>query len=202
MGLGKQAKVLSKSQVQAMLLHLNSKRNAQRYVVIFLLSVKAGLRAKEIAALTWNSVLNSHGEIGDSMVVTDNQSKAKSGGRTIWLNKALRNGLVDLRTVLVAGRLGHSEFDPIVQSERGHTRQMSAQSIVNKFFHWYAEMGFVGCSSHSGRRTFITNGAKEIAKVGGSLRDIQELAGHSSLAMTQRYIEGSSMAKKLVVDKI
>jgi len=51
-------------------------------------------------------------------------------------------------------------------------------------------MGLNGCSSHSGRRTFITNAAKKISSVGGSLRDVQMLAGHSSLAVTQRYIEG------------
>ena len=42
----------------------------------------------------------------------------------------------------------------------------------------------------AGRRTLITNAAKKISSVGGSLRDVQMLAGHSSLAVTQRYIEG------------
>jgi integrase len=58
----------------------------------------------------------------------------------------------------------------------------------------------VGCSSHSGRRTFITNAAKKISTIGGSLRDIQALAGHSSLAVTQRYIDGDSEARRKIVD--
>jgi integrase/recombinase XerD len=45
---------------------------------------------------------------------------------------------------------------------------------------------FDGASFHSGRRTFITRAAKGIVEAGGSLRDIQELAGHSNLATTQR----------------
>ena len=60
-------------------------------------------------------------------------------------------------------------------------------------------LGMNGCSSHSGRRTFITHAAKTVAQVGGSLRDVQDLAGHASLAMTQRYIEGDSDAKRKLV---
>jgi integrase len=59
-----------------------------------------------------------------------------------------------------------------------------------------------GCSSHSGRRTFVTNVAKRIVEVGGSLRDVQQLAGHTSLQMTQSYIEGDSKAKRKVIDLI
>ena len=60
---------------------------------------------------------------------------------------------------------------------------------------WFEDVGLNGCSSHSGRRTFITNAAKKISSVGGSLRDVQMLAGHSSLAVTQRYIEGDGEAR-------
>ncbi len=69
---------------------------------------------------------------------------------------------------------------------------------MNLFSRWYAELGFVGCSSHSGRRTFITNAARKISVVGGSLRDVQALAVHSNLSTTQRYIE----AQRRIVDMI
>ena len=76
---------------------------------------------------------------------------------------------------------------------------MSSQSIVNFFKSLYSDLGLIGCSSHSGRRTFITNCARKIGTVGGSLRDVQYLAGHSSLQTTQRYIEGSAESKVKVV---
>ena len=63
----------------------------------------------------------------------------------------------------------------------------------------FREIGIEGASSHSGRRTFITAAAKKITEAGGSLRDIQELAGHSSLATTQRYIQGDTAAKRNVI---
>ena len=66
----------------------------------------------------------------------------------------------------------------------------------------YADLGLIGCSSHSGRRTFITNAAKKITTVGGSLRDVQYLAGHSSLQTTERYIDYSETARRSIVDVI
>jgi integrase len=61
-------------------------------------------------------------------------------------------------------------------------------------------LGMTGCSSHSGRRTFITRAAWKVSDVGESIRDVQQLAGHTSLAAIQRYIEGSSDAKRRLVE--
>ena len=63
-------------------------------------------------------------------------------------------------------------------------------------------IGLQGCSSHSGGRTFITNAARKISTVGGSLRDVQVLAGHKALSTTQRYIEADAAAQRKVVDLI
>jgi hypothetical protein len=68
--------------------------------------------------------------------------------------------------------------------------------------------GITGCTRRlvspahraSGRRTFVTRCPKNIIAAGGSLRDVQELAGHSSLATTQRYFQGDADAKRRVVD--
>jgi integrase len=82
-------KVLTNAQVQAMLRHLETGRNADRNKVIFLLTVKAGLRAKEVSGLQWATVLNSSGEIGDHIELTDRMSKGRSG-RIIPMNRDLR----------------------------------------------------------------------------------------------------------------
>ena len=76
---------------------------------------------------------------------------------------------------------------------------MTAKTIVNWFKTTYLALGLVGCSSHSGRRTFVTNAARSIHKAGGSLRDVQELAGHRSIKTTQGYIEGNSDAQRRVI---
>ncbi|WP_371039530.1 tyrosine-type recombinase/integrase, partial [Rhodosalinus sp. FB01] len=86
----------------------------------------------------------------------------------------------------------------VIRTERAS--RTSPQAVVNMFTRWYTDLGLAGCSSHSGRRTFITNAAKKISTVGGSLRDVQALAGHSSLTVTQRYIEAEGEAQRKIVD--
>jgi integrase/recombinase XerD len=75
-------------------------------------------------------------------------------------------------------------------------------SIVNWFAIAYQAVGLEGCSSHSGRRTFITRAARLVHKAGGSLRDVQLLAGHRSIQTTQRYIDGDSDAQRKLVSMI
>jgi integrase/recombinase XerD len=86
---------------------------------------------------------------------------------------------------------------PIIHSERD--RGLSPAAVAVWFHRLYSGLGMIGCSSHSGRRTFITRAARKIGEVGGSLRDVQQLAGHASLGTTARYIEGDQEAQRKVV---
>jgi len=194
MGLGKQAKTLTKGQVEAVLGYLAKTRWPTRNRVIFLLSTKAGLRAKEIASLTWRMVTDARGQIGQAIHLENTASKGQSG-RVIPMNDELRIALAAYaKTTVIAS----SRF--LIESERSD--RMSAQAIVNLFWRWYQHIGFDGCSSHSGRRTFITNTARKISTVGGSLRDVQMLAGHTNLRTTQRYIEANPEAQMKIVELV
>lgn len=195
MSLGKQAKTLTKSQVEAVLGYLKSTRYPPRNRVIFLLSVKAGLRAKEIAFLTWKMITDADGRIGGSIHLEDKASKGRSG-RIIPLNRDLKTALQEW---MDASALSHPS--PFVCSTERAT-YTAPQSVVNMFARWYERVGLDSCSSHSGRRTFITNTARNISKVGGSLRDIQILAGHTTLKTTQTYIDCDSQAQSRVVNLI
>ena len=195
MSLGKQAKILSKQQQDGVLGYLGRTRYPLRNRVIFLLSVRAGLRAKEIAHLTWGMLTDAQGTVSDAINLQDVASKGRSGG-VIWLNKELKTALEDYRKSLPNA----SGADRVIRSERGS--DVTAQVVVNMLKGWYKQLGFEGCSSHSGRRTFITNAARKISTVGGSIKDVQMLARHSSLQMTQRYIEADVDAQKKVVQLI
>jgi integrase len=193
--LSKQAKTLTRGQIDAVLGYLERTRNPVRNRAIFLLSVRAGLRAKEIASLTWDMVTESDDAIGKAIRLEDIASKGKSG-RVIPLSRDLREALSSLRQIPSRG--SGSRF--LIKTER--STNPSPQVIVNLFCQWYQALGFNGCSSHSGRRTFITNAARKISTVGGSLRDVQVLAGHSNLATTQRYIESDGDAQRKIVELV
>jgi integrase/recombinase XerD len=79
MGLCKQAKTLSRGQIDAMLAYLATTRHAKRNCLIFLLSAKAGLRAKEIAKLTWRMTNGRQGDIARVIALQDSASKGRSG---------------------------------------------------------------------------------------------------------------------------
>ena len=79
---------------------------------------------------------------------------------------------------------------------------MSPGAVADWFHDLYRALGFGGASSHSGRRTFVTRAAKAVISAGGSLRDVQQLVGHASLATTQKYIEGDTEAKRKLVNLI
>ena len=186
---GKQAKVVTPAMLRRMLRLTSRTDLSARDRAMILLSVKAGLRACEIARLDWSMVLDARGRVTDMISVRDAIAKKRSG-RRIPAHPALRQALTALLKV-------SEPAGPIIRSSRGG--QMRPTSIVNWFASLYRELGFEGCSSHSGRRTFITGAARNLHRTGCSLRDVQLLAGHASIETTQRYIDGDTAGQRRLV---
>ena len=147
---GRQAKVLTAADLQDMLVFASCTRNPIRNRVIVLLSAKAGLRAGEIANLTWTMVLDGTGRINTVIELHDMAAK-KGSGRLIPIHS-------DLGQALAAWRQRAANSAHVVWSERGGP--MTALSIVVWFNRAFRNIGLKGCSSHSGRRTFITRAAR------------------------------------------
>ena len=198
--LGKQSKILTDKQIKMMMNFLSGTRMSTRNQVIFLLSCKGGLRSKEISQVEWNMVLDPEGNMGNTINLIDRVSKGNSG-RVIPMNSQLKDKLLQLYEI---EKVTNKHFDintsKIIRTER--SQSTSPQSIVNLFSRWYSDMNFIGCSSHSGRRTFITNLSKKISLVGGTLRDVQSLVGHKNLQTTQRYIEVDTDCQRELVNLI
>lgn len=132
---GRQAKLLSDTIVRRVLKTLQRRPSHLRDRVIFLLSVRAGLRACEIAGLDWSMVLNANGRVNHLIDVRDRIAK-KGGGRRIPIHP-------ELKTALTAYGKTCNRSGPVITSQRSD--RMLANSIVNWFIALYAEIGADGC---------------------------------------------------------
>lgn len=185
------ARVLEQADVRHLLDAVILHRHSLRDRVLVLLSYKAGLRACEMSGLDWTMVLTPKRGIAGQLYIAASIAK-NAAARHVPVHPDLANALQTLHRSHDRPKSG-----PVIRSERGD--HMTPRSIVNWFARLYDRLGLDGCSSHSGRRTFITRSARLLARTGGSLRDVQELAGHRRLTTTERYIEGDRAAQHRLI---
>jgi integrase len=81
---GRQAKTLSADDIKDLLVYASCTRHPLRNTVMVLLSAKAGLRAGEIANLTWGMVVDGNGAISGLIELRDAAAK-KCSGRTSYV---------------------------------------------------------------------------------------------------------------------
>jgi integrase/recombinase XerD len=186
----RQAKTLSTAELKRVIAVIRAGRHAERNEIAFLLSYYAGLRVKEIAALNCGDVYDSGGAVKRIVTLTAAQTKG-SVGRTIVLNDRLVKALTAYARLLANKNC--SEL-PLIRSQKGTA--FSANSLCQVFLRIYADAGIDGASSHSGRRTFITN----LAHKGVSAKVLMTLAGHRHLSTTQRYIDVNDEMLKAAVE--
>src|SRR5258707_6704003 len=164
MTLGKQAKILTDKQVRAVLTELDRRRYPLRDRVIFLLSIKAGLRAKEVASVTWAMITDAEGEIADVIALENRASKGKGGGRHIPIHPDLKAALIKLHRD--RGEKSRPDW-PVIHSERD--RGLSAAAVVVLVHRLYAQLGIGRLSSHSRRRSSLNLAGRTISARRGHL---------------------------------
>jgi integrase len=87
------------------------RRYPERDRVMVLLSVRAGLRAKEIAMVTWDMVTDAEGNVGEALNLVNGASKGRKGGRVVPLRDELLAALKAKRNPKPGDRIVHSERD-------------------------------------------------------------------------------------------
>ena len=174
----RQAQTLNEAQLRRVLHYCRSRRHPTRDETIILFSFYAGLRAKELAALTRGDVFDDAGAVREQFILSAVQSK---GGhtRTVYLNQRLRKALLEYSAFI---RITDPQR-PLFESQKGG--HFSANTMCQLFLDIYKAVGLKDASSHSGRRTYITR----LANKGVGVRLLAELAGHSHISTTQRYID-------------
>jgi integrase/recombinase XerD len=189
------AKMLTPEEIAAVLRHVEGhSRYPERDRVLVLLSVRAGLRASEIAGLSWDHVLTADmSAVAEEIDLPRQVTKGARRARVIPVHDELKTALEAFRAVW-PDRVAPGQ--PVVFSERG---RYGANGVAHWFKRIYQDAGLTGASSHSGRRTLLTNLARRCAQAGASLRDVQRIAGHADLGTTERYVDPSLEAQRRLI---
>ncbi len=189
----KQAPVLTERDVKRMLQHCARTAYPARNRCVFMLGSLAGMRIGEIAALKIGDVLTPEGAVRNEIQLTAAQTKG-SEARTVLMNTQLQGELdAYLRTVPIARR--HTTL-PLITSKTG--KAFSANGLCQLMLKLYDDAGLDRATSHSTRRTFITT----LAHKGVNVRVLAALAGHKSIATTQRYIELNENVLRAAVEMV
>lgn len=197
-----QARVLTERQLKKVLQYCDQHKHPTRNKAMLLMTHFAGLRVGETAALTVSDVLTAEGNIKDEVFLSSAQTKG-CRGRTVLLPKRLQ---VILKDYLIT-RYGLTNLAVInytdtrvalFPSQKHPKRGFTANTLAQHFHYLYKRAGIEGASSHSGRRGFITN----LADKGIHVRVLMALAGHQSIATTQRYIDLNPKMMRSAVEMI
>ena len=178
----KQSPVLTEKQVKQLLSSTKMTRHSTRNRLIVILSYHVGLRSCEICSLTVGDVVDGEGNIKDTVILKSHQTKGNKSN-SVYLSDTVKD---EIRKYFSEySYLTTLKQSSLLQSQKGGG--FSSMTIQHLFKKLYKSIGLDDCSSHSGRRTMIT----QLAEKGVSVRVIQELARHSDLSTTQRYIDVS-----------
>jgi integrase/recombinase XerD len=177
----RQAQTLNEAQFRRVLHYCRSRRHPVRDTTIFMVSFYAGLRAKEIAALKIGDLFDKTGAVREQFILGADQSK-DGQRRTVYLNQRLRNAFATYAKSKCLQELDR----PLFESQKGG--HFSANTMCQLFLDIYKACGLKYASSHSGRRTYNTR----LANKGVGVLLLAELAGHSHISTTQRYIDVNS----------
>jgi integrase/recombinase XerD len=197
-----QAKVLTEKEIKKVIKLIDSKRHATRNRCMFLLTHGSGMRVGEVASLRICDVLASDGSIKSEVYLSASQTKG-SKGRTVYLSDKMRDEI----SLYLKTRFKLKDLLPVTMTDtvralftnqKDCQRGFSASTACQMFHYWYKEAKIEGASSHSGRRGFITN----LANKGVHVRILQELAGHSSIAVTQKYIDVNQDKLRIAVEML
>lgn len=174
-----QAKTLSDRELRIVLAALSVRRHSERNRAMLLFSVWAGMRVGEIASLRCGDVLAADGTVKQQINLSAAQTKGNRG-RTVTLGDKLRREV----GAYIRSRATCPPSTPLFYSQQGRNG-FSANSLCQLFRSFYQLAGIDGATSHSGRRTYLTN----LANKGVGVRVLMALAGHKNMSTTQRYLD-------------
>jgi integrase/recombinase XerD len=187
------AKSLTQDEINKVLAYIAANAYAQRNRVMFLLTAMAGLRVSEVAGLTVGDVRNADGTVRAEVFLAAHRVK-HSHARTVYLNSRLQQEIA----VYVQSRKWIDDTQTLFPTHRGPRCAFTPNTLTQHFYWLYKRAGVRGASSHSGRKTFLTS----LASQGISVFVLAALAGHKSIATTQKYVTVHDDMKRKAVELV
>jgi integrase/recombinase XerD len=184
-----QAKTLTQSEVKQILGSIALGKHASRNRCMFLVTTLAGLRVGEVAALRYLDVADDAGRIKPEFRLLPDMTKGNHA-RTVFVSDRLQKEL----QVYVDGRNWKDRAAPLFYTQK--RSGFTPNTLAQMFMSIYRRANVQGASSHSGRRSFITN----LANKGIGVRLLASLAGHKSVAVTMKYIDCNDEQKRNAVN--
>lgn len=197
----KQARTLNEKELNLLLLYINTRKHAARDRAIVACTYFGGMRIGECAALKIKDVLANDGSIKLEINLTAEQTKGKYSRTVVLADKLRKEIQTYLQTrfdtkQLIALTYSEHINKPLFNTQKSNG--FSANTLTYTMTMLYKAAGLSGCSSHSGRRSFLTNlSAKSVP-----LKVLMELAGHRQAQTTMRYINVTSDMKRAAVELV
>ncbi len=186
-----QAKTLSATDIEQLLNYINTRKYAARNRSMMLLTHWAGLRIGEVACLRWSDVTNSDGQVKDEIRLLPDMTKGRHA-RTVFISAKLK---AELQAYADQTKCVERSY-PFFATQKSIKQGFSANSLTQTLALLYRGAGLEGASSHSGRRSFLTN----LANKGTSIHLLKTLAGHRSIQTTATYLYTSPSQLRAVVE--
>ena len=191
----KQAKTLNQKQLFLFLKQLELFKNSQRNQLIISLTFYGGLRIGEVTKLKWKDVIDNNLTVKDEIILSAENNKSNEVQR-LFLNKKLRLEIVRYKT-FYSQKYKHLNLEsPLIISQRN--TQFSPNSLCQLINSLYKRCNLPTATTHSGRRSFITN----LANKSLNAKVIMSLARHKNLSTTQRYIDVNDEQLKQAIELI
>ena len=191
--MSKQAKTLTQTELRRVLDYVTARKHAARNRAIVMTTFLSGMRVGEVASLTYGDVVDGSGVVKAEIRLSAAQTKGNQA-RIVFVNERLRKELELYCRRYLPNNLNQKLF----YSQKANSNGFSANTLTQFFHYLYKRVGIDGASSHSGRRTFITN----LASKGVGVRVLMALAGHRNITTTQAYIDVNDDMKRSAVELI
>jgi len=178
--MAKQAKTLNQQELRKVLDYISTRKHSARNRALLMTTFLSGMRVGEVSSLRFKDVVDNDGNIRNEIRLTPEMTKGEFA-RVVFVNERLRKELQQyIRT--------YNPQDKTMKffySQKRLSDGYNSNTLTQHFHYLYKRAGVDGASSHSGRRSFITN----LANKGVSVRVLMSLAGHRSISTTQAYID-------------